>query len=130
MNNDPRGDVTFTRDEACLRREILMGAAFGPDKRGLEIGPLENPMVLKCGSAVRYVDFTDADSLRASLPPGIDPARVPDVDIIWGESPLLDSADGPVDYVLASHVIEHVPDLVGWLLEVRTMPWFQVAHWA
>jgi hypothetical protein len=119
MSNDPHAGVVFTRDEARLRREILMGAAFGPDKRGLEIGPRENPMVLKSEGAIRYVDYTDTATLRASLPSRIDPASVPDVDIVWGDRPLLACADGPVDYILASHVIEHVPDLIGWLLEVR-----------
>jgi hypothetical protein len=44
-----------------------------------------------------------------------------DVDIVWGEKTLGEAVGSPVDYVVASHVIEHVPDLIGWLLEVRSV---------
>jgi Methyltransferase domain len=30
-------------------------------------------------------------------------------------------ADIPFDYVLASHVIEHVPDIIGWLRDIRSV---------
>jgi SAM-dependent methyltransferase len=45
------------------------------------------------------------------------------VDYVWGARtlPELVSGEAPFDWVLASHVIEHVPDLIGWLREVSTI---------
>ena len=39
--------------------------------------------------------------------------------MVWGERRLADAVPEPVDYVVASHVIEHAPDLVAWLAEIR-----------
>ncbi len=92
--------------------------------RGLEIGPLADPLVRKAEGAVRYVDHTTADELRATYgaDPGVDASAIVEVDAIWGEQSLLDCLGGEaVDYVMASHVAEHVPDLVTWLAEVRSV---------
>ncbi len=87
---------------------------------GLEIGPLHAPLVRRTESNIRYVDYASTEVLRASFRhPNADPCDIVDVDIVWGERPLGDCIAEPVDFVLASHVIEHVPDLIGWLLEVR-----------
>jgi hypothetical protein len=43
-----------------------------------------------------------------------------EVDYVWAKGSLRDAV-GPgttFDYVLASHVIEHVPDLIGWINEI------------
>ncbi|MCY7273284.1 MAG: class I SAM-dependent methyltransferase [Phormidesmis sp. CAN_BIN44] len=48
-------------------------------------------------------------------------SKIVDVDYVWGEKSLIDllETEAPLDYVIASHVIEHVPDFIGWLSEVR-----------
>ena len=90
-----RSVVPFTRDEARLRRDTLMGETFAPEKQGLEIGPRDSPMVLKSEGAVRYVDYVDTEGLLASLPPSANPAAVMPVDIVWGDQPLREAAGGP-----------------------------------
>lgn len=92
---------------------------------GLEIGPLTAPMVRKDEGPIFYVDHADTATLieKYRCDPKIDPARVVPVDFVWGERTLRDCV-GPertMDYVLASHVIEHVPDLVGWLAEIGSV---------
>ncbi len=89
--------------------------------RGLEIGPLHNPVVSKsAGRSIGYVDHADTDTLRRKYADDPNVPFVLDVDYVWGDRRLADSvnAAGPFDYVIASHVIEHVPDLVSWLNEL------------
>ncbi len=77
-------------------------------------------MVLKCEGPIRYVDYLPTEELRASQQdPSVVVADIVDVDIVWGARSLRELVGEPVDYVLASHVIEHVPDLIGWLLELH-----------
>jgi len=90
--------------------------------RGLEIGPLVNPLVRKSESEVYYVDRATTEELREwfSRDPKIDPASILEVDFAWGANTLAQASAAklPFDYVVASHVVEHVPDLIGWLNEV------------
>jgi SAM-dependent methyltransferase len=90
--------------------------------RGLEIGPLANPLVRKSEGAITYIDYADAAALRDTYKndPGVDISQIVEVDAIWGERQLAECVNGSIfDYVLASHVAEHVPDLITWLQEVR-----------
>jgi SAM-dependent methyltransferase len=87
---------------------------------GIEIGALHAPTISREEGRVLYVDYAPTETLRASLRhPGVDPADLVDVDIIWGDRPLREVLPEPVDFAVASHVIEHVPDLIGWLLELH-----------
>ncbi len=90
--------------------------------RGLEIGPLASPRVRKDEGPVRYVDHASAAELKEKyatdqgMRDRLD--EIVDVDYVLGETTTISSAvaaDAPFDYVIASHVIEHIPDTVGWL---------------
>ena len=93
-------------------------------RTGLEIGALHHPVVDHRGARVLYVDHASTEQLRAKY--ADDPAvgDMVDVDVVWGDRSLrteLAAALGEaaaVDFVVASHVVEHVPDLVGWLAEL------------
>jgi SAM-dependent methyltransferase len=93
--------------------------------RGLEIGPLASPRVPKEQGPVLYVDHTDADGLRHKY--AADPNmrhrldEIVDVDyVLAGDQPLHEvvAPDAPFDYVIASHLIEHIPDPVSWLADI------------
>ena len=101
------------------RRARMLGDIVLADSTGLEIGALHAPLVRREESRVRYVDYADAETLRRDFRHPGDPADILEVDIVWGQRRLREALDAPVDYILASHVIEHVPDLIGWLLELR-----------
>lgn len=93
---------------------------------GLEIGPLYDPVVHRGEADIRYVDVHPGEALKAyySAHPGVPVDEIvdPDYVLIGPDGPRrLAQACGPADrfaWVIASHVIEHVPDLLGWLEEV------------
>jgi hypothetical protein len=112
-------------DEASRLRAVVMrdGLEVGRMK-GLEIGPLANPIVARSDGDVVYVDQADTLSLRRTYADNetIDASRIVEVDAVWGQRTLAECLAGrTVDYAMASHVAEHVPDLVTWLAEVRSV---------
>ena len=86
---------------------------------GLEIAPLAWPTCARRG-AHPLIDHFDTATLRARYrdDPAVPGADIVEVDALWGARTLAECLDGDtVDYVIASHVGEHVPDLVTWLGE-------------
>ena len=100
------------------RREVLLTVGFTPDEQiGLEIGAANNPIVPPAVGTCRYVDYMSREALRERLKDYAFRDHLVDVDYIWsGSGSLADKVDGQMfDYAIASHVIEHVPNPVGWL---------------
>jgi SAM-dependent methyltransferase len=92
---------------------------------GLEIGALDRPTVVRSAGNIRFVDYRTADELRRCYAgqPAVDPGSIVDVDIVLGDRSLLDvlGHEQRLDYVVASHVIEHVPDVIGWLQQISAV---------
>ena len=93
--------------------------------RGLEIGPLAAPRVRKSQGNVFYVDHTDAEGLRRKyatnsvLKDCLD--QIVDIDFVIRDGQGIYEAvadQAPFDYVIASHLIEHIPDPVTWLSDI------------
>lgn len=113
--------IMLTRNEKLLH--CIVDVAH---QVGAEIGPLDRPIVTRKMGRIRYVDHDTTEALRikyADPASHVDINKIVDVDYIWGEKGLgeLLQAEAPVDYVIASHVIEHVPDFIGWLNEIKTI---------
>jgi SAM-dependent methyltransferase len=88
---------------------------------GVEIGPLTRPIVRRGEGSIVYIDHASTDELRRlyANQAHIDVAAIVDVDHVWGDHTLSQCVEGKrFNYCIASHVIEHVPDLIGWLNEV------------
>lgn len=92
---------------------------------GIEIGPLVNPIVRREQSNVKYVDRASTEELREwySRAPQINVDEIMEIDFIWGEQSLSEATGGTeqFDYCVASHVIEHIPDLITWLNEISSI---------
>lgn len=93
--------------------------------RGLEIGPLNRPVVTRQMGPVEYIDRASREELRRwyAVNDEVDVDEIVEVDHVWGDQTLLDCVGGrrAYDYLVASHVIEHVPDLFGWLGEIAAV---------
>lgn len=105
----PQGE---TRASRALRRIDPMGM-------GLEIGPSLNPIAPKrAGFRVHVIDHLDRRGLVAKYQGhGADTSVIEEVDFVWrGESyAQLTGGRHQYDWVIASHVVEHTPDLIGFL---------------
>ena len=105
------------------RTEALLSSIDVASSKGLELGPLAKPIVSRDMGDVRYLDHVDTDALRAryATHDGFDVDAIVPIDYVSVNGSICDAVnpDIPFDYVLASHVIEHVPDLIGWLRDIR-----------
>ena len=84
---------------------------------GLEIGALDNPTEMPSDVEIQYVDYATTQALQKH--PHEDTVRrssIVRVDHVWPGSGSLADVCGRADYdfVVASHVIEHVPNVLGW----------------
>ncbi len=83
----------------------------------MELGPLASPLVRRSDGVVLYADHATSEELRTKYQNhGWNTDSIVDVDLVLGEQSIKEQlGDRRVDYVVASHVIEHVPDVIGWL---------------
>src|SRR4030095_5200067 len=104
------------------RRDKLLKHLRPSTQRGIEIGALDKPIITPEMGDIKYVDYAPSEELRRSHgnTPTVDVSRIVSVDYVWGDSSLREAigSDEHVDYVVASHVLEHVPDLVTWFHEL------------
>jgi SAM-dependent methyltransferase len=95
---------------------------------GVEIGPFYSPIAPKSdGWQTTVVDFMDEHQLRSLAERHNSPTireRVV-VDIIWRGQPLaelcLQRRPAGYDFLIASHAIEHIPDLIGFLQQASRL---------
>jgi predicted SAM-dependent methyltransferase len=85
---------------------------------GLEIGPSHNPIAPKRdGYDVQIVDHASAAVLRDKYKShGLNLENIEEVDFVWQGQPLseLIGKTKCYDWIIASHVIEHIPDLIAF----------------
>jgi predicted SAM-dependent methyltransferase len=103
LSRDP--DVRTVREDLALR--FLRGD-------GIEIGALDFPLRVPPGARVRYVDRKDEAGLRTDFPE-LDGHEFVPVHIVDDATTLATIPDASLDFVVASHVIEHLEDPIGAL---------------
>ena len=108
-----------------MDRAKILVAIDAAHSRGLEIGPLNRPVVSRDLGPVEYIDRASTEELRKwySINPEVNIDEIVQVDHVWGDQTLAEcvGSEGAYDYLVASHVIEHVPDLFGWLREIASV---------
>src|SRR5271166_2538537 len=121
-----RSDVkrgSFVADQ----RTTLLRSMLPTDGRGLEIGPGFNPLLPKAeGFQIETADYTDADGLRTKYRdnPHVDVTRIEMVDHVLDQGRTFAEVVGrpqTFNYIVASHVIEHTPDMLGFLKSCETL---------
>jgi Methyltransferase domain len=110
-------------DCSPTRRDRLLTNLDLRNIEGLEIGALASPLVKPGEGNIFFVDHADTQSIRSKYAndKSVNAEDIVDVDAVWGEKTLQQCIghDKKVDYVIASHVVEHVPDLITWLSEIH-----------
>jgi SAM-dependent methyltransferase len=98
----------------ATRREAILSSIRG---RGIEIGAFQTPLRLGPGAEVIYVDAMPTEMALRYFPEA--DTRIPMVapQVIARADRLADFADTSLDFVLASHVLEHVAYPVAALVE-------------
>lgn len=113
-----------TSSPLSRRESILFSSNFSLGKN-LEIGPLYRPLILKSEADVIYADHLSTEDIKSKYKdnPEVPLQEIVDVDVvISGQGIARDlSVYGPFSNIVASHVIEHVPDLVGWLSDISSL---------
>jgi SAM-dependent methyltransferase len=107
------------------RRSRILDGLDIRNLEGVEIGALCWPIVNKSDGSITYVDHADTETLREKYGEKHSESleQIVDVDVVAGNRTLPEALgpDRRFDYVVASHVIEHVPDLIGWLNELAAV---------
>ena len=116
--HDASQDVLVGDLRAFVRNSI------GKTDAVLEIGPSHAPMLPRAeGYNTKIVDHASAEEIANKYSDmGIDVSHIESVDFIWRGGDVADMAGkNCYKYVFASHVIEHVPDLVSFLNDCLDM---------
>ena len=107
------------------RRQLLLRNIDTASAFGLELGPLIAPVVTRSMGRVHYIDHVSTDTLRERYRhhPGFDIDAIEPLDHVMVDGSIAAGVGdaAPFDYVVASHVIEHVPDPVRWLTDIRSV---------
>lgn len=118
------GGEPFTKHQVRLRN--LFTGIDVANMEGLELGPLDRPLLSKKRSKVYYVDNASTEDLIAKTRDD-DKARcdwrlIVPTDIVWNKP--LDQCvpkGRKFDYCISSHVIEHIPDMIGWIQQIGSV---------
>src|SRR5258708_5208011 len=111
-----------------MDRIVKLLTGISKTHKVLELGPSYNPTVVRAdGWNVYSLDHASAPELgekyRNNRPFGI--SGIQEVDFVWSSGPLESAIPeehwGTFDAIIASHVIEHQPNLLGFVQSTSKM---------
>jgi 2-polyprenyl-3-methyl-5-hydroxy-6-metoxy-1,4-benzoquinol methylase len=104
------------------RRSFLLKYVSPNRDIGLEFGPLAHPLVQKQEGKIAYADYLDRASLIKKYSNVRNPDDIVEIDyLIDPEQPLDRSIPEKFNYLIACHVIEHIPNIIDWLLQLSDL---------
>src|SRR3954465_14178629 len=105
----------------CGHRDWRTHFAGRLQGRGLELGPLHRPIPRHDGMQMTYVDYQDQATLQRAYPKLAE--HIVPVDVLDDAQTLATVAPGSFDFLVSAHVVEHMRDpigaLVNWLRVIR-----------
>ncbi len=108
-----------TGSKSEMKRKEIITSLIDRQGLGLEIGPSHDPVAPKsAGYNVRVVDHLSQAELKTKCENhGLEIDNIEPVDFIWRGEPLEDIlvANEQYDWIIASHVIEHMQDPVRFI---------------
>jgi len=112
----------FIKSSLKFQRIVQILCEVNIDGIGLEIGPLDKPVLpKKLGLNVQIMDHMSKDNLQKKYQNDVNVNinDIEDIDFIWDGRRYSDiiGKTNYYDYIIASHLIEHTTDLIGFLQE-------------
>ena len=121
----------MANDEKAItnpRRAFLLETVKVDQLKGLEIGPLTAPLVtkeeLKDQGEIFYLDHLSTDELKEKYADdtSVDVEKIIPVDFVCRDGNIVEAtSSNTFDYIIASHVIEHAPNLLQFLTDIESI---------
>ena len=103
-------------------RQNLISALL-PDKEGriVEIGALNGPTFRPGQRNIRFIDYADRNQLIKDTAdnPGVKAEDIVHVDYAIPHTNYIGAINDRFDLAIANHVIEHIPDIANWFINVH-----------
>lgn len=88
---------------------------------GLEIGPYDQPTILKSEADVRYLDWKNREQLVSECSHSELIPEIPEIDYVVASNNYRDYVEDQFDFIIANHVMEHAPNMIQWLSDISEM---------
>jgi len=104
-----------------MRRDLVARQLDVGGKSVLEIGAFDRPLYSRDEVELRVLDYLTTEELvaLARRSEGRNPDNVPHVDYVAQSSLVSKYVDRTFDLVVCNYVMEHVPNLLEWLCDIR-----------
>jgi len=121
QSTETDGKLVSARSEYQERRYALLSSTIDTTRSiGLEIGASDLPTVREGLGECRYADFRTRDEMIAMW--GLVPDSVCPVDYVLSrDRSITEQISDRFDYVIACHVLEHIPDPISYLNGLKSL---------
>lgn len=105
-------------NKMARRREFALSRMDPTKLAVLEIGALNSPTFTKDKVDISFADWLTKEELEAHYP---NKANIRPVDYVIGGNGIAASINDRFDLIIAHHVIEHIPDVIGWMQQLAML---------